>query len=126
MEGFWRKDFFEERNLEVFHIGGAYLVNECLVLDEELRVIENASDDYPDEEIARAIAYIAKETGAEGFFATQSSTENNVGRFAPYADRTILWTTKGQSPVGIDFVKLCVHSVELCVERKPPAAPDPQ
>jgi hypothetical protein len=61
MESYWRKGLFEERNIEVFYIRGAYLVNECLIFDDELRVIENASEDYPDHEIARAIGAIAKE-----------------------------------------------------------------
>jgi len=62
IESYWRKEFFEARNLEIFYIRGAYLVNECLILDDDLRFIENASDDYPDHEIARAIAAVAKET----------------------------------------------------------------
>lgn len=55
MEQSWARGTFPERAIEVFDIPGAYLVDECLVMDRHLQVIENASDVYTDEEIARAV-----------------------------------------------------------------------
>jgi capsular polysaccharide biosynthesis protein len=54
----WKEGIFEERAVEVFRIKGAYVVGEGLVLDRELRAIENVSDKYSDEEIARAVTNI--------------------------------------------------------------------
>jgi capsular polysaccharide biosynthesis protein len=56
MEGAWKKGGFAERDLEFFRIRGAYVVDEGLILDRDLQFIENASDEYSDEEIARAVA----------------------------------------------------------------------
>ena len=60
MEAEWRKDFFDERAIEVFYLQRVYVIDECLILDQELRVIENASDEYTDEEIARAIEAVQR------------------------------------------------------------------
>jgi capsular polysaccharide biosynthesis protein len=60
MEEAWSKGRFEERDVEVFNIKNAYIVDECLILDEELRVISNASDDYTEAEIAQAISDVKR------------------------------------------------------------------
>ena len=58
MEESWGKSIFPEHKLEVFRIHGAYFSEECLILDDELRVIENASDGYTDQEVQRVIVRI--------------------------------------------------------------------
>jgi capsular polysaccharide biosynthesis protein len=60
METEWRRDFFEEGHIEIFHLQQVYVFDECLILDKELRVVANASDNYTEEEISRAIEAIRK------------------------------------------------------------------
>jgi hypothetical protein len=58
MEESWKKGLFEERDIEVFRIRGAYVVGEGLILDPDLQVIQNASDAYTDDEVAQAIGEV--------------------------------------------------------------------
>jgi hypothetical protein len=58
MEESWSKGLLPERKVEIFRVRGAYVSQECLILDDELRVIENASDPYTDQEIEPVIARI--------------------------------------------------------------------
>jgi capsular polysaccharide biosynthesis protein len=60
MEAMWRRDFIGERTVEIFQLQRVYVVDECLILDDQLRVIANASDEYTDDEINRAIAAIQR------------------------------------------------------------------
>jgi capsular polysaccharide biosynthesis protein len=64
MEESWKKGIFPERKLEIFHLKDVYLIDESLILDKDLRVIENAGDYHDDEEIERAIAVIRKDLEA--------------------------------------------------------------
>lgn len=58
MEESWARGCFEARDVEIFRIPGAYFVEECLILDDQLRVISNASDPYSDEEVDTALRSI--------------------------------------------------------------------
>ena len=58
MEQSWKQGTFPARDIEVFDIQGAYLIDECLVLDRHLQVIENVSDVYSEAEIARSVEAI--------------------------------------------------------------------
>ena len=60
MEVSWCRDLFDEQDVEIFQIRGAFFSEECLVFDDHLQVITNASDEYSDEEIDRALARILK------------------------------------------------------------------
>ena len=55
MDESWKRGLFEERDLEFFRIAGAHVVGECLILDQELQVIQNVSDEYTDDEIQQAV-----------------------------------------------------------------------
>ena len=59
------RGFFEERDLEFFRVRGVYVVGEGLILDLDLQVIQNVSDDYTDEEVMRAVEDVmaAREAG---------------------------------------------------------------
>jgi capsular polysaccharide biosynthesis protein len=62
MEMSWNKGTFPASDIEVFDIKGAYVIGECLVLDHQFQVIENASDTHHSEaEISRAIETIKRE-----------------------------------------------------------------
>ena len=50
-----RHKFPAPRGIEIFDLRGTYVVDECLVLDSQLRVLTNVSDEYSDEEIDRGI-----------------------------------------------------------------------
>jgi capsular polysaccharide biosynthesis protein len=65
MEVSWNRGLFPERDIEIFQIKGAYFWNECLILDDDLRVIENASDAYTEDEISRAIIDIKNGLAAQ-------------------------------------------------------------
>lgn len=58
MEESWARGHFEARDVEIFLIRGAYFVEECLIFDDQLRVITNASDPYSDEEVEAALESI--------------------------------------------------------------------
>src|SRR5262245_34638330 len=64
MEESWKTGTFAARDIEVYDLRGAYVVDECLVLDPQLRVLTNVSDEYSDEEIDRAIEAIRRRTEA--------------------------------------------------------------
>jgi capsular polysaccharide biosynthesis protein len=55
MEASWKQGEFADRDIQVFRIKGAYVIDENLVLDDSLRVITNIDDSYSPEEIERAI-----------------------------------------------------------------------
>lgn len=57
LEAEW-KEFFEEREIEVFRLRGAYFCEEGLVFDDQLQVVTNASDEYTDAEIDAALTRI--------------------------------------------------------------------
>ena len=88
MEQSWARGTFPAREIEVFDIPGAYVVDECLVLDRDLRVVENASDPYSEEEIGRAIEAIRTREAAyrlphydrPGIIAKRRAA-NNFGHF---------------------------------------------
>jgi capsular polysaccharide biosynthesis protein len=65
MEVSWSRERFEERALEVFVLRDVYVSEECLVFDNQLRVIENASDPYSEAEIAEAIEGIIRLLGQQ-------------------------------------------------------------
>lgn len=60
MEESWARGLFEQRDVEIFRVQGAYFSEECLVLDDQLRVISNASDEYTDDEIEAALGAIMR------------------------------------------------------------------
>lgn len=88
IEGFWTTNSFEERDLEVFSISGAYVVEENMIFDPELQLIENASNEYTDEQVDRALRDILK-AEAEGTLPRLSKPtimakrggSNNYGHF---------------------------------------------
>lgn len=88
MEESWKRGLFEPRDIEIFCIPGACVSEECLVFDAQLRVIENASDTYTDEEIEVALGSIFRLLDAErlphlpdrGVVAKRRAA-NNYGHF---------------------------------------------
>jgi capsular polysaccharide biosynthesis protein len=64
MEESWTRGRFEERRLEVFRVRNAILIDECLILDRDLRVVSNASDPYDAGEIDHALNKINQELDA--------------------------------------------------------------
>jgi capsular polysaccharide biosynthesis protein len=58
MANSWGRGAYEERQLEIFCLNDVYVVDECLILDRDLQVIENASDPYEDAEIEQAIGLV--------------------------------------------------------------------
>jgi capsular polysaccharide biosynthesis protein len=55
LEKSWKRGSFPARDIEVFRLHDVYVTEECLVLDRDLRVLENVSDEYSDAEVAQAI-----------------------------------------------------------------------
>ena len=64
MEASWTKGWFEERNIEVFHLKNAYVIDENLVIDRDLQVVANVDDEYSAEEIERALDDIRQQNKA--------------------------------------------------------------
>lgn len=62
MEASWKRGRYEEQDIEVYRLKGGYVVDETLILDENLQVINNVTDDYSPEEIQQAIELIKKQT----------------------------------------------------------------
>jgi capsular polysaccharide biosynthesis protein len=60
MEISWCRDLFDEHDVEIFQLRGAFFSEECLVFDDRLRVVINASDEYSDDEISKALASIER------------------------------------------------------------------
>jgi capsular polysaccharide biosynthesis protein len=55
MDRTWRQGSFPACDVEVFRLRDVFVTEECLVLDRDLRVLENVSDAYTDAEVAQAI-----------------------------------------------------------------------
>src|SRR5579859_7048585 len=47
----WNQSLFPARGIDVFRISAPIVAGECLILDRDLQVIENASDRYLDSEV---------------------------------------------------------------------------
>lgn len=65
MEASWGRQGFDERQIEVFHLRDVIAVDECLVLNQEMQVIENVSDHYTIEEYQHAVE-VTQRTRKEG------------------------------------------------------------
>lgn len=84
----WSTGVFEERPIEVFRLRDVFVIDECMVLDSELRLISNASDPCSDEELLRAGDRIRAAQANQrlpcfvelGIMASRRAT-NNYGHF---------------------------------------------
>lgn len=65
MDESWKRDYFEERDAEYFRLSEVYVVGECLILDNQLRVLTNVSDAYTDEEIEWSVRQVQTNREAE-------------------------------------------------------------
>ena len=88
MDESWRRGLFEERDVEVFRVRGAYVVGEGLILDPDLQVIQNVSDDYTDQEVMQAVEVVlaAREARRIPHFGrlthlTKGRAAHNYGHF---------------------------------------------
>ena len=61
MEESWKREVFEERPVEIFSIRNGFLVDECMIFDDKLRFITNASDRYTDAEVERGVGDIRQQ-----------------------------------------------------------------
>ena len=61
MEESWARGRFEAHDVEIFLINGAYIIEECLIFDDNLQMISNVSDEYTDEEIEIALVCILRQ-----------------------------------------------------------------
>jgi capsular polysaccharide biosynthesis protein len=60
MKPAWCQSHFPEADIEVFHLRDVYAIDDCLILDQQLRVIENVSDRVTDDRIQVAIQDILR------------------------------------------------------------------
>ena len=88
MEASWARGQFEARDVEIFLIHGAYVIDECLIFDDNLQMISNASDEYTDEEIETALACILRQLQAQKLpnlkgpvIMSKRRAANNYGHF---------------------------------------------
>lgn len=108
MEVSWNKGFFAEREFQIFVVRNVYVVGECLILDQNLQVLENVGDPYTDEEIERAIRDIR--------MASEAAT-------LPHLDRlTILTKRRAAHNYGHYLIEMLPMAVigAMCIDEKRP------
>jgi hypothetical protein len=88
MEESWSRGRFADRDIEIFLIHGAYVVRECLIFDDNLQVLSNASDQYTGEEIEDALDCILSQLNANAVphltapaILSKRRAVNNYGHF---------------------------------------------
>jgi len=115
MEQSWKRGVFPAGQIEVFDLPGAYVIDECLVLDRHLQIIENASDIYSEAEIARAIAAIQAHEAAHTLphydrpgIVSKRRAANNYGHFLM---EMLPMAVLGQLCAGTSDVWYIVHHV---------------
>jgi hypothetical protein len=115
MEQSWKRGVFAARDIEVFDIPGAYLIDECLVLDRHLQIIENVSDVYSEAEIERSILAIQEREASHRMphydrpgIVSKRRAANNYGHFLM---EMLPMAVLGQLNAGTSDVWYIVHHV---------------
>ena len=62
MEASWSRGRYEERDIEVYRLKGGYVIDETLILDNNLQIVNNVTDDYSTAEVEKAIDAIIKQS----------------------------------------------------------------
>ncbi len=87
MEPAWCQSRFPEADISVFHLRDVYAIDDCLIFDQQLRLIENVSDPYPDSRAQAAIEDILSHKSARTIphfaqgIAARRSGGGNFGHF---------------------------------------------
>jgi hypothetical protein len=136
MEQAWKRGLFDERNIEVFHLNGGYIIDENLIVDDNLQIIGNVDDDYTPEELQRALGDIERLVEAQAMphfdgvgIVAKRRAANNYGHYLLYmvplallgqklfGDRNPRYVTHRSSPPMQDVILRSLRRLGIDLDR---------
>ena len=115
MEFAWNKGHYDAVNVQIFHLENVYFCGECLIFNEQLQVIDNASDPYSDEEVESALELMGtKELGRRvpHYAWGVVSKRRAVGNYAHFLLEMLPMTTIGRTFAQEHDPLFVVHRVQ--------------